>query len=75
MDVYFLTCPQCKKNFHCDANLRGFAIPRHCPHCDHYFQADEEGREGMPKGTAFSSLKGIGRETFYLPKKPVKKLS
>lgn len=69
MDVYFLNCPQCQKNFHCDANLRGFAIPRHCPHCDHYFQADEDKNTGMPKGTAFSALTRIGPEIFYLPKK------
>jgi uncharacterized C2H2 Zn-finger protein len=69
MDVYFLTCPRCEKNFHCDANLRGFAIPRHCPHCDHYFQADEDRKTGMPKGTAFGSLAGIDWETFYLPAK------
>ena len=67
MDVYFLVCPRCGKNFHCDSNLRGFAIPRHCPHCDLYFQAEEDKKEGLPKGTAFGSLKGIGRGTFYLP--------
>jgi hypothetical protein len=69
MDVYFLTCPQCKKKFHCDANLRGFAIPRHCSHCDHYFQADEDHAQGMPRGTAFGSLTRIDGETFYLPEK------
>jgi hypothetical protein len=74
MDVYFLICPQCKKNFHCDVNLRGFTIPRHCPHCDHYFHADEDKREGVPKGTAFGNLKRIDGETFYLPAKPGKKL-
>lgn len=72
MDVYFLNCPQCKKNFHCDANLRGFAIPRHCPHCDHYFHAEEDKAKGMPRGTAFSSLTRIDMETFYLPEKAQK---
>jgi hypothetical protein len=72
MDVYFLICPQCKKDFHCDANLRGFAIPRHCPHCDHYFEADEDKAKGMPRGTAFSGLSRIDPETFYLPEKAKK---
>jgi hypothetical protein len=69
MDVYFLNCPRCRKSFHCDANLQGFTIPRHCPHCDHYFQADEDKKGGMPKGTAFGSLTKIDGDTFYLPEK------
>ena len=72
MDVYFLTCPRCTKNFHCDANLRGFAIPRHCPHCDHYFKAEEDRVKGLPRGTAFGNMTQIDEGTFYLPEKAPK---
>lgn len=67
MEIYYVTCPQCKKSFHCDANLLGLGIPLHCPYCDLYFEPEEEKGKRPPKGTAFMGLSRIDRDILYLP--------
>lgn len=67
MEIFYVSCPQCKKSFHCDANLLGLDIPLHCPHCDLYFDPEEKKREQAPEGTAFSGLSRIDRKILYLP--------
>jgi len=67
MKIHYVTCPQCKKSFHCDANLLGLDIPLHCPSCDLYFEPEEEKGKRPPKGTAFMGLSRIDRDILYLP--------
>jgi hypothetical protein len=66
--IYYLDCPDCKNSFHCDASLYGLDLPRHCPHCDAYFNPEEKKALGPPRGTAFVGLSKPIRETIYLPK-------
>lgn len=69
MKIYYMKCPDCKNSFHCDASLYGLDLPRHCPHCDAYFDPEEK------KNTRASQGNGIHR-TFeahprgYLPAGP-----
>ena len=67
MEIYYVNCPQCKKSFHCDANLLGLDIPLHCPYCDLYFELEEEKGKRPPKGTAFMGLSRIDRDILYIP--------
>jgi hypothetical protein len=67
MKIYYVNCPHCKRSFHCDLNLQGLDVPRHCPHCDAYFDLVEEKTGRLPKGTAFMGLSKIDRKVFYLP--------
>ena len=67
MEIVYVNCPRCQKDFPCDANLVGLPIPLHCPHCDLYFELKEGQGQPPQKGTAFTGLSRIDRETFYLP--------
>jgi len=71
MKIYFLTCPDCNKTFHCDANLYGLDLPRHCPHCDAYFDPEEKEAPVPPRGTVFAGLSKPLREVIYLPVRKV----
>jgi len=67
MEIYYVNCPHCEKSFHCDANLSGLNLPRHCPHCDLYFDPEEERARRSPRGTAFTGISRIDREIIYIP--------
>jgi hypothetical protein len=68
MEIFYVSCPQCKKSFHCDANLLGLDIPLHCPSCDLYFDPEEKkGKQPPNKGTAFVGLSRIDRKILYIP--------
>ena len=67
MEIYYVNCSRCRGSFHCDANLIGLDIPRHCPHCDLYFRPEEQKGERSPKGTAFTGISRMDREIFYIP--------
>jgi hypothetical protein len=59
--------PALQKKLSFNLNLQGLDVPRHCPHCDAYFDLVEEKTGRLPKGTAFMGLSKIDREVFYLP--------
>lgn len=67
MEIYYVNCPHCKGSFHCDVNLQGLDLPRHCPHCDAYFDLEEEKARRPPKGTSFMGLSRVDREILYIP--------
>ena len=67
MDIIYVKCPKCAQRFHCDVNLIGLAIPLHCPHCDLYFEPQEDEGKKPTGGTAFMGLSKIDRKTIYLP--------
>ena len=77
MEIYYVTCPQCNGSFHRDADLMGFDIPLHCPHCDLYFEPEpEEKAKRLPRGTVFVEPSKFDRMNIYIPnlakKPPVK---
>jgi hypothetical protein len=67
MQISYVNCPQCRKSFHCDANIVGSVIPLHCPHCDVYFEQEKGPGKPVLKGAAFTTLPRIEDDTFYIP--------
>ena len=67
MKIYYMKCPGCKNSFHCDANLYGLDLPRHCPHCDAYFAPEEKKTPRAPRGTVFVGLSKPIHKVIYLP--------
>ncbi len=70
MDIFNVTCPNCKKVYYCDLVLFELEVRLHCPYCGHYFYKRESPGIYMGgKGTsAVAQIKGgIRPEMIYEP--------
>lgn len=44
-NVFWLTCPKCKKRFYAETSMLKIKTKFHCPYCDLYFDKEQVGQE------------------------------
>ena len=71
MDIFNVTCPDCKKVYYCDLLLFELEVRLHCPYCGRYFYREQspEVYIGGSGTSAVARIKGgIKPEMIYEPK-------
>ena len=70
MDIFDVTCPECKKVYYCDLLLLDLEVRLRCPYCGLYFNKRESPKVYVGgRGTsALAQIKGgIRPEMIYEP--------
>ena len=69
MDIFYLACPKCSKEYYADVSLLSLDVELHCPFCGSYFRR-EEAKEVVTGDRKISSIVQLNKDkTFYKPEK------
>ena len=69
MDIFYLTCPKCSKEYYADVSLLSLDVELHCPFCGSYFRR-EDAQEIVNGEQKLSSIVRLSKDkTFYKPEK------
>jgi DNA-directed RNA polymerase subunit RPC12/RpoP len=41
MNIFYITCPRCSREYYGDVSLLSLEVELHCPFCGFYFKPDE----------------------------------
>jgi DNA-directed RNA polymerase subunit RPC12/RpoP len=69
MDIFYLTCPGCSREYYADVSLLSIDAELHCPFCGLYFRR-EEAKKIITGDRKLSSIVQLnGDIVFYKPEK------
>jgi len=70
MDIFYVTCPKCSKEYYCDISLLSLDVELHCPFCGSYF-SKRDATGSVTSDQRASSIVRISKDTmFYKPPRP-----
>jgi hypothetical protein len=68
MDIFYLTCPVCSKQYYADTSLLSLDVAFHCPFCGAYFK-HEDAKEIDRADQKVSSIVQLSKDKdFYKPR-------
>jgi len=69
MDIFYLTCPSCSREYYADVSLLSLDVEMHCPFCGLYFRR-EDAKKVLAGDRKLSSIVPLtGDNVFYKPEK------
>jgi len=72
MDIYYVTCPDCSKDFYCDEALSYLDVELLCPYCGSYFRQTDLNQQDTSASKIPSIVRWGKGKRFYKPKDKVK---
>lgn len=67
MDIVYVDCPKCSKEYYCDVSLLSLDVELHCPFCGSYFRREDAKRLISPDQQVSSIVRLSKEKKFYKP--------
>lgn len=67
MDIVYVDCPKCSKEYYCDVALLSLDVELHCPFCGSYFRREDAKQLVTPDQRVSSIVRLSKDKKFYKP--------
>lgn len=67
MNIFYITCPKCSREYYADVSLLSLDVELHCPFCGSYFKPDEAEKIATADQNASPIVLLSKNQSFYKP--------
>jgi hypothetical protein len=67
MNIFYITCPKCSRQYYGDVSLLSLDVELHCPFCGSYFKPEEIEKPAITDQKVSSIVQLSKDKSFYKP--------